>query len=282
MNSKQLKYILTIAELKSISKAANELYISQPSLSSFLSNTEKDLGLKLFDRTTTPLTLTYAGSKFIETAKSILILEDNLRKEFSDISEMKKGKITIGIPSVRGTYIFPIILPIFKKDYPGIEIEVVEADSNLLEELLLSRKIDLLITSLPSNNKLLISELLYKEKIRLACQKNYLLDMGLSSLDSDVIDLNDLKNVDFILTKKNHRIRNLTDTVFNTYNFEPNTVLETDNTATAFRLATSGLGVCFVSEMILNTTKPINDFDLFEIKNSPINWDIAVMYLNKP
>ena len=279
MNSKKLKYILAIAEFKSISKASNYLFISQPSLSNILSNIEKDLGIQLFDRTTNPLSLTYAGEIYIETAKKILSLENNMKKEFSDINNMKKGKITLGIPSVRGTHILPLIFPKFKDKYPGIEIDIIEGNSNLLEDHLLSGKIDLVVTSLPSDNKKIICEILYEEKIRLACKSGYLQSMGITSNNSNIISLNQLSHIDFILTQKSHRIRNLSEMLFNTYDFNPKILFQTSNTATAFRLATSGLGVCFVSEMILSTTKPTSDFDLFDIENSPIKWDIAVLYL---
>lgn len=280
MDFKKLKYIITIAEYKNISKAANELFISQPSLSSILSNMEKDLGICLFDRSTNPLSLTYAGEKYVETAKKILNLESNLRKELVDISNMKKGKITIGIPSVRGTHVLPLILPKFKEEYPFIEIHIIEGDSNYLEECLLCGKVDLVLTSLPSNNKKITCELLYEERIMLACKKDYLNSNYLLNKNSNIVNLNNLKDVDFILTKKNHRIRKLTEHLFDLFNFKPKILLETSNTATAFRLATSGIGVCFVSEMILNTTKPMHEFDLFNIENHPIKWDISILYLN--
>ena len=279
MSFKKLKYIITIAECRSISKAACELFISQPSLSSILSNMEKDLGVSLFDRSTNPISLTYAGEKYVETAKKILSLESNLKKELIDISTMKKGKITIGIPSVRGTHVLPLILPKFKKEYPGIDIHVIEGDSNYLEECLLSGKVDLVLTSLPSTDKRITCELLYEEKIMLACKKGYLNSQHLLDINSNIVNLNSLKDVDFILTKKNHRIRKLTEYLFDLFNFKPKIILETSNTATAFRLATSGIGVCFVSEMILNTTKPMNEFDLFNIENSPIIWNISISYL---
>lgn len=279
MNSKKLKYIIAVAECKSISKAASQLFISQPSLSNIVSNIEKDLGVQLFNRSTNPLSLTYAGERYIKTAKEILNLEDNLKKEFSDISHMKKGKITIGIPAVRGTHVLPLILPKFTSEYPGIEIKLIEGDSNLLEKLLLSGTVDLVLTSLPREDNKICCELLYEEKIMLACKKGYLSEEYLLPNSKNIISLSKLQNIDFILTKKSHRIRSLTDNVFDLYNFCPKTILETSNTATAFRLATSGLGVCFVSEMILNTTKPIAEFDLFHIENSPIRWDIAMLYL---
>lgn len=280
MTLKKLKYVIAIAECRSISKAASELFISQPSLSSILSSIEKDLGISLFDRSTNPLSLTYAGEKYVKTAKEILTLEHNLRKELIDVSNMKKGKITIGIPSVRGTHVLPLILPKFKEKYPGIEIHIIEGDSNYLEECLLSGKVDLVLTSLPSKDKKITCELLYEEKIMLACKKGYLDSKYLLNTNSNIVNLKNLKEVDFILTKKNHRIRKLTEYLFDHFDFNPKVVLETSNTATAFRLATSGLGICFVSEMVLSTTKPMNKFDLFNIENSPIKWDISISYLN--
>ncbi len=281
MNSKKLKYIVTIAELKSISKAANELFISQPSLSSILSNLEKELGVTLFNRSTSPLSLTYAGEKYVETAKKILSLENSLKKELCDISHIKKGKITIGIPAVRATDVLPVVLPKFKEKFPEMEVHLVEGDSNYLEECLFSGKVDLVLTSLPSNHKKIACEHLYEEKIMLACKKGYLGKEFLVPGHSNVISKEKLKDMDFILTKKNHRIRKLTENLFETLDFKPKIVLETANTATAFRLATSGLGVCFVSEMILNTTTPIGEYDLFSVEDSPLVWNISIQYLKK-
>ena len=279
MNLKKLKYIITIAELKSISKAANELFISQPSLSSILSNLEKELGVTLFNRSTNPLSITYAGEKYVQAAKEILALEKNLKKELSDISHFKKGKITIGIPSVRGTYVLPLILPKFKEEYPDMEVHLIEGDSNYLEDCLFSGKVDLVLTSFPSNHKKINCELLYKEKIMLACKKDFLGKEYLVPGTTNVVALEKLKDIDFILTKKNHRIRKLSENLFDIFDFKPKKVLETSNTATAFRLATSGLGACFVSEMILNTTIPMSEFDLFNIEDYPISWNISISYL---
>ena len=279
MNLKKLNYIITIAELQSISKAASSLYISQPSLSQMVSSLEQDLGIQIFNRNTTPISLTYAGEKYIETAKEILRLSDNMKKEFCDISEMKKGKITIGIPELRGSFILPIILPDFHKKYPGIEIKIIEGNGDFLEDCLIKGKIDLVFTSFPTNDKRIKCELLYEEKVMLAAKKgaldsNYLLDNT-----SNIIDINKLDNINFILTKRGHRIRDLIDELFEQYDFKPKIFTETSNTATAFRLATCGLGVCFVSDMVINITNPIEEFDLFNITKKPIKWDIAILYL---
>ncbi|WP_042273395.1 LysR family transcriptional regulator [[Clostridium] dakarense] len=278
MNLKKLNYIITIAELQSFSKAASKLYISQPSLSQIVLNLENDLGIQIFNRTTTPISLTYAGEKYIKTAKEIIRLSNNLQKEFSDISNMKKGKITIGITPLRGAFILPLILPKFMEKYPGIEIKIVEGDDNL-ENYLIEGKVDLVFTSLPTTDKRINQELLYKERIMLSCKKGYLDDSYLLDGNSNVIDINKLNDINLILTKKGHRIRNFMDNMFNSHEFNPKILLETDNTSTAFRLATSGLGACFVSDMVINTTKPIDEYDLFYIDDSNSKWSVAILYL---
>ena len=279
MNFKKLKYIITVAELQSISKAASELYISQPSLSYIVSSMEQELGVQIFNRTTTPISLTYAGEIYIKTAKEILRLADDMSKEFSDISNMKKGKITIGIPSIRGPLMLPFILPKFVDKYPGINIEIIEGNSNFLEDCLLNGKVDLVFTSLPSSDKRIACEFLYEEKIMLAAKKGYLGSEYLIPNTLNSIDINKLSGVDFILTKRGHRMRDFTNELFDSHKLKPKVILETSNTATAFRLATSGLGICFVSDMVTNTTKPVDDFELFDIENIPVKWDVAVSYL---
>ena len=79
MDFRELKYIVTTAECQSFTAAAKKLYISQPSLSYVISKVEEETGVLLFDRKTTPITLTYAGKRYVETAREILALYDSLQ-----------------------------------------------------------------------------------------------------------------------------------------------------------------------------------------------------------
>jgi len=101
MDFHQLEYVMAIAEEKSFSKAAKKLYISQPSLSQYIMRLEEQIGIKIFDRTTNPLILTFAGEKYLEAAKNILILNNQLKRVLVDIADSKKGRLTIGIPVSR-------------------------------------------------------------------------------------------------------------------------------------------------------------------------------------
>ena len=134
MDFREMLYITTVADCRSITVAARKLYISQPSLSHIVSKVEQDVGVKLFDRGTSPLTITYAGEKYVETARKILLMSDNLRKELIDAGLGEKGRIVFGMPTERAGYMLPAVIPEFKKQYPGIELHVIEAKSDELSE----------------------------------------------------------------------------------------------------------------------------------------------------
>jgi DNA-binding transcriptional LysR family regulator len=278
MDFKKLKYVLTVAEVQSISKAAAILYISQPSLSHIISNLETELGVQIFNRTTTPISLTYAGEKFVQTAKEILNMNNKLTKEFSDISGLKKGRISIGIPSLRGSFILPYVLPLFHEKYPGIELVLVEGNSQELEHSLLNGKVNIVFTIIPFLNNQIIHEVIGKEQIKVACKKGYLSKAYILEGTENVVDFAKLKDLDFILTKKGHRIRDYVDKLFDINGLKPNIILETSNSGTAYRLATAGMGVCFAAEMTINSTKAVGEYELYKIDSVSNGWEIGALY----
>ena len=123
MDSKQLQYILKVAECQNITRAAEQLYVSQPALSSFISKVEEELGAKIFNRSTTPLTLTQAGECYVKTAKKILALQENLKEEVENINCCREGVIRIGLSDMRATSLLPFVLPEFQRLYPNIRIQ---------------------------------------------------------------------------------------------------------------------------------------------------------------
>ena len=121
MNSLQIKYVLTVASLKSISKAAKKLHVTQPSLSQYIQKIEKQLGFTIFDRSISPLKLTEEGEILIDTANKIQSLEDNMINKISDIANLKTGNLKIGSSSFRASCLLSKSISEFKKSYPGIE-----------------------------------------------------------------------------------------------------------------------------------------------------------------
>lgn len=107
MNINSLTYIVKIYEMENITKAANELYISQSALSQNLQNIEKELGTLLFDRTLSPLQPTEAGKIFIDWAKRVLDSDNEMRHRISDIAEMPNRILRIGLSPPKERSYFP-------------------------------------------------------------------------------------------------------------------------------------------------------------------------------
>ena len=129
MEFRQLQYVIQIAKEKNFSRAAEKLHIAQPSLSQQLSKLEKEIGVLLFRRTTNSVELTHAGSCFVEKAQNILDNVEQLKQEMDDIAHMRKGKLVVGSLPITGSHILPLVLPVFGKPYPEIEVVLVEDSS---------------------------------------------------------------------------------------------------------------------------------------------------------
>ena len=142
MTSRELEYIKTVADEKSISSAARKLYIAQPSLSQSLQRIEENLGAKLFNRTPSGLTLTYAGERCYQMACQVLKIYSDFEAEISDINQLKTGRIVMGTTNHLGTVILPEILPEFKENSPSVELEILEDNTGNLEAKLFTGAMD--------------------------------------------------------------------------------------------------------------------------------------------
>ena len=139
MTSRELLYVKTIADEKSITGAARKLYVAQPSLSQALQKLEDQIGTPLFKRTTGGLTLTYAGERYYYMACQILKMYENFEIEVSDINNLKTGRIHFGITNHLGMLLLPQTMKRFQEICPFVEVQVAEDTTAILEMRLLSR-----------------------------------------------------------------------------------------------------------------------------------------------
>lgn len=178
---KQFKYVLTIAKAGTISKAAEELNISQPSLSQYVKKIEKELDIELFVRTNGNCRLTDAGKVYVETGRQILSLEQQMKRSFLDIKEHKTGTITVGTTPFRSAVMMPAIVSRFKKRYPGIHMAIVEQGMHELKEAAERGEFDICIVNMPVEEKVFKVEPIMEEEMVLAVPKGSKLDVILDS-----------------------------------------------------------------------------------------------------
>ncbi|MDY2983714.1 MAG: LysR family transcriptional regulator [Synergistes jonesii] len=258
MDFKELNYVVTIADEQSFSKAAEKLFISQPSLSQYIKRLENSLGLKLFKRSTVPIEATNEGKEYIEYARRILILQNEMSIVLKEVAGTQRGTLSIGTSQARGTAMLPLLIPFFKKKYPNININLVErlpGESNSLEKLVFENKIDLCFLSPPISRNDIHCEKLFDEQLLIAAPSNTQIK-GTSNLESEdnwkVIDLAELKNENFILAMPHNRFRIIAEIECAKCGFIPNVIMETRSMDTAQRMVAAGYGFTFVPELVIN------------------------------
>ena len=265
MELRQLRYMLMVAEEKNFSRAAEKLYIAQPHLSQYIQKLEKQIGIKLFDRQTTPIKLTYAGEQFAQMARQILQLDSNLLQQMKDFSQEKSGRLALGISPVRSAYILPILLPAFRALYPQVDLSLHEGTSANLEEWMKQGVTDLTILSLPIRSDGFSYEILMEEKFLIVASPTHPLTKRLGDNDAPVyLDLSELEHEPFILLQKGQALRRIADSLFLQSGYQPRIVLETRSYQTAHNLASIGMGFTFstlsISQLNSNANSPVRLF----------------------
>jgi len=251
MDFRDLTYVEAIARHQSVGAAAKELSVSQPTLSKFIQNLENALHQPLFRKLGNKFLLTYAGERYLEKARIILAVKKELDQELSDILGDNVGEFKIAFPIMRGTYMLPYTLPVFSEHFPHIKVIVHEANSNVLERMILEGTIDLAFFTLPIRSPDISYEIISHEEVVLVMSQNHpMANQGIITSDCKYpwLDIARLKDEAFILQKQSQRTRQITDKIFLEAGFEPNVVLEAQNILATIQLAADGYGVTFVGE----------------------------------
>ncbi|MDO5298761.1 MAG: LysR family transcriptional regulator [Clostridia bacterium] len=259
MNFRSLNYVIALARHKTIVKAAKSLYISQPTYTKFLQNLEREIGIPLFQRIGKEYHLTFAGERYVETANKILDLKNQLDRELMEIAREDQGLLRVAFPLVRGSYVLPYALPNFHKKYPNVQVEVVELDSNEIQEMLLQGDIDLAFFSNAGNNKTLRYESIAEEEYVLILPPDHPLCQNSARKGKHCypsIDLSDLKEERFIMLDSSQRSKSIMESIFQNAMITPNIGLTLRNISTVIQMVNAGYGYSFVLEShILNLPK---------------------------
>ncbi len=243
MNMKQALYFKTIAQYGTITAAAKQLYISQPSLSQTLRQIEDEVGTPLFDRSTSPFHLTYAGERYLKAVEAMLDIETRLKEEIESIRRDDGGRLRLGISITRAMQVLPDVIPIFTKAYPNVTIELTEAASASLEGLLQKGQIDLALAALEANEANIAYELIEKESIGILAGKDSQLAQLVPS--GTPISLEMVEKEAFVSLDTSHSSRIIQDRLFRRYNIRPMILLETSSLEVARRVALKS-GACMV------------------------------------
>lgn len=243
MNLKQAQYVKTIAECGSITAAAKKLFVSQPSLSQMLRQLEQETGLPIFDRSTSPMRLTYAGEKYLHAAERILAANAELDSQLREIRQEHAGRLRLGISVTRAMQVMPLVMPIFQQQYPNVSLQLTESGSATLEELLRSGNIDLAMAALESTSPSLAYELIEKETVGVLAGRDSAAARQYPS--GTPMELEAFRRESFVCLTKSHSSRITQDKLFRRYGLSPHVLLETNALEVGRRVALEA-GACMI------------------------------------
>ncbi|MFB3885768.1 MAG: selenium metabolism-associated LysR family transcriptional regulator [Thermodesulfobacteriota bacterium] len=124
-----LETFCRVAELKSFSKAADDLFLTQPTISGHILSLERSLSLRLFDRTGREVRLTKSGEVFLQYALKILSARKSLLNALAEYSQGIRGELSLGASTIPGEYLLPKLMGYFKKDHPHFTLSLKIADT---------------------------------------------------------------------------------------------------------------------------------------------------------
>ena len=251
MNFQELNYALSIARYQNLTKAAEELYISQPTLSKCLQKLEREMGGKLFSRSGNTYVPTYLGRRYLEYARKVLALNQDWERELKDMNACMDGELNIAFPLMRSSCMVPSIMKVFHKKYPGVRVNFMEEAHAIQEKLLLNDELDFGIFNETRPHPKLSYETLLREEILLVMPPDHPMavrGMKRSEVKHLWIDLRLLEKEEFILHFPDQTTGQLALELFETWGIKPQVSVRTRNTETSVRLCMEGMGLCFVPE----------------------------------
>ena len=255
MNLKSIEYFLIVAEEMNVTRAAERLNISQQALSSHIKRLEDEYSVELFYRKPV-FRLTPAGEKMIFFGRQILQSESSMRAAFSDITENARATLRLGISRLRSNVFFPMIWDRFAPSHPNISIEIVNGNSQKLDELLQAGKIDVYIAiNVPDSlneNRIQLAEEYLQCCFTESLLKKHFPENWQEVLDSfsNGADLLKLMHLPLITVCKGNRIREMLDQFLAHYT-SPRYVLECEQQNLIYEFAKKGYGVGLLSPVTL-------------------------------
>ncbi len=250
MTTRELLYIKTIADEKSMTRAAQKLFVTQPSLSHCVMTLEQQLGTRLFTRTAGGLVLTYAGEKYYRMACEVLRVYAAIESEINEERALSQGRVTVGITNYLATAHLPRMLPAFHREHPGIEVRICEETTDQVERSLLSGRLDFAILHTGpddglTGNPSLDFEALGRDPFLIAAphdERLAALAVQRPNAPHPELDPALLGGEPFLMVSPGQRIRQITDRVLAEAGVKPRVLLTSRNYELLRRLTSEGMG----------------------------------------
>ncbi|SCW74443.1 DNA-binding transcriptional regulator, LysR family [Rhizobium mongolense subsp. loessense] len=242
---RQIQYFVAVAEQGSVTRAAQNLSISQSSVTEALKELETDLGVELFERHPRGLTVTHNGHQFLRHATKILASVSDARASFSGLQSALSGTLNIGVTSLVAGYVLSDLLARYRRACPGVEVSAIEDNGGYLEHLLVGGELDVAVMVISNlrDRMALQAEILETSPYRLW------LPMGHPLVSADIISVADIAREPLIMLTVDE-IEENTGKLLSALGARPHVAFRTRSVEAVRSLVATGAGVALLPELV--------------------------------
>ena len=278
MDVKQIEYIVKIADERSITHAAEKLYLTQSALNQQLLRLEKELGSPLFYRTKADWRPTPVGEVYLEAAREILRIKKRAYNLIGDMTDTKKGRLAVGFTPGRGGEMFTHVYPAFHQHFPDTVVEPHELSVHRQQAMISQGDLDIGFQTLALRQRTKDEYItLGREELVLAIPSGHPLGAQAAPAGEplSVLDLAQLKFEPFVLMYKESTNRPIVDEIFRGSGFAPNVLFETSSNQTIISMIQARLCCGIVPWHYVK--KHPDGVSCFALPAHP-SWDIVASY----
>lgn len=251
MNFSTMEYFIALAEERSFTRAAERLMVTQQTLSAHIASVERELGVKLVNRTV-PLTLTYAGQVLLTYARRFEADRRAMMQEFADIVGDRHGLLAIGIGSTRGHMLLPQAIASFRARRPGVDVHIVEGENDEIIEALRAGRIDMAVATLPRGMAGVEVRSLWREQLVMLVSKALLRNIygtegeARAEKASREHSMVPLAECPLLMLGRRDQEGELSHRLVERSGIDAHIAVMSENSETLIELAMQGVGACFV------------------------------------
>ena len=281
MDLKQIEYIVKIDDEHSITRAAEKLFVTQSAVNQQLLRLEKELGAPLFHRSKVDMRPTEIGQVYLDNAREILRIKQRTYNLINDMTDAKKGRLSIGFTPGRGSEMFTHVYPSFHQAYPNVIVEPHELSVHRQQQMISQGNLDIGFQTLSERQRT------DSEYIKLGEEEIFLLVPSIhpaaeqlaatqtASAPFPIANLTLFQYEPFVLMYKESTIRAITDEIFRKSGFTPNVLFETASNNTVLSMIEANLCCGVVPEYYVRRLP--KGISCFAFPTHP-SWDIVANY----
>jgi DNA-binding transcriptional LysR family regulator len=273
----QLRILKAVATEKNFTKAAEILYLSQPSLSKQIKTLEKNLDTLLINRESNKISLTENGKVLLQYSERILALCEESCRALIDLKNGERGNLTVGASQTIGTYLMPRVLALFTQNYPQIDLKVQVNSTRIIANSIINREIDIAVVggeiSDDLKKTLSIEDFVYDE-LSLIISKSH------PFAKKKKINKEDLYCLDFITLNSNSTIKKFIDNILIQNQIETQqlkTILQLNSIEGIKTAVSLGLGAAFVSSSAIEKEIKLQTISIINIDNIKITRKLSIV-----